>query len=349
MPKKTDSRSVEQVSILLSEGYTQEVIAEKLNITSRTVRNIKKELTEKNPELAQILSENNSKMRVRKSQEEFYDKIRREKEIFEDIEEGWTYHLTAEELVQKESSKWWSFIVYPESADKYWKERLKALNCELAISPLHDKDIWTHDSEEVIDEETGEVIEERGSRYKIGDPKKSHWHCIIKFEKTVKFEEANRLIRDITRGPYAQKCMSLKGAYEYFVHLNDPNKYQYEKSEIEKCNGFILEPTSADRAKLLNEIGKTVNEKEFVNIEEVRAYYEDQYEYISVIARNAYFIEKLTTVNFRKRYPDGRKQVNEIYFADEERALLEDVARGQIAMLDKIANETKAVLRKGVK
>jgi hypothetical protein len=38
------------------------------------------------------------------------------------------------------------------------------------VGVLHDKDIYTHDSPEVIDEETGKILEEKGSRYKSGDP-----------------------------------------------------------------------------------------------------------------------------------------------------------------------------------
>lgn len=298
----------EEIKRLLLDGATLEETAEATGVSRRTVAGIKKELTETSPELAQQLNENKYNRNILKSEAKFLDKIKKEQILFEDIEEGWTYHLTAEELRHRESSKWWSFIVYPESAGKDWKERLRLLGCELAISPLHDKDLWTHDSPEIIDEETGEIIEEKGSKYKCGERKKAHWHCIIKFEKTIKYKEANRIVRTITNGPYLQKCMSLKGQYEYFTHMNNPEKYQYEKDEIERYNGFIIEATQTDRIIMIDEIGRVIAEKGFLDLGEVRKHYEGQYEYINVIALKGYYFEKLTQVNFRKQFPEGRTQ-----------------------------------------
>lgn len=308
MPKKTNDNQKEEIKGLLLDGATLEEVAEATGVSRRTVASIKKELTETSPELAQTLNENKYNRYIQKSEEKYLAKIEKEQELFEDIEEGWVYHLTAEEIRHRESSKWWSFIVYPESAEKNWKEKLQLLGCELAISPLHDKDLWTHDSPEIVDEETGEIIEEKGSRYKCGEKKKSHWHCIIKFEKTIKYKEANKIVRAITNGPYLQKCMSLKGQYEYFTHMNNPEKYQYEKSEIERYNGFIIEATQTDRIIMIDEIGRVIAEKEFLDLGEVRKHYEGQYEYINVIALKGYYFEKLTQVNFRRKFPEGRTQ-----------------------------------------
>lgn len=307
----------QEIKRLLLDGATLEEIAEATGASRRTVARAKKELTENNPELAQTLNENKYNRYIQKREGDFLKKIEKEKALFEDIEEGWVYHLTAEEIRHKESSKWWSFIVYPESAEENWKEKLQLLGCELAISPLHDKDLWTHDSSEIVDEETGEIVEEKGSRYKCGEKKKPHWHCIIKFEKTIKYREANNIIRAITNGPYLQKCMSLKGQYEYFTHMNNPDKYQYEKSEIEKYNNFIIEPTQTDRIIMIDEIGRVIAEKGFTDLGAVRKHYEGQYEYINVISLKAYFFEKLTQVNFRRKFPEGRTQ--KVRLVTEER------------------------------
>ena len=318
MPKKTNDNQKEEIKGLLLDGATLEEVAEATGVSRRTVASIKKELIEIIPELAQTLNENKYNRYIQKSEAKYLAKIEKEQELFEDIEEGWVYHLTAEEIRHKESSKWWSFIVYPESAVKNWKEKLRLLGCELAISPLHDKDFWTHDSPEIVDEETGEVIEEKGSRYKCGDRKKAHWHCIIKFEKTIKYKEANEIVRAITNGPYLQKCMSLKGQYEYFTHMNNPEKYQYDKSEIERYNGFIIEATQTDRIIMIDEIGRVIEEKGFLDLGEVRKHYEGQYEYINVIALKGYYFEKLTQVNFRRKFPEGRTQKVRIVTEEEK-------------------------------
>lgn len=298
----------EDIKRLLLDGATLEETAEATGVSRKTVVRLKKELIETNPELAQQINENKYNRNIVKSEAKYLDKIAKEKILFEDVEEGWTYHLTAEELRHKASSKWWSFIVYPESANEDWKARLQLLGCELAISPLHDKDLWTHDSPAIYDEETGEILEDKGSRYKCGERKKAHWHCIIKFSKTVNYNEANRVIRAITNGPYLQKCWSLKGQYEYFTHMNNLDKYQYEKDEIERYNGFIIEATQTDRIIMIDEIGRVIAEEGFTDLGELRKYYEGQYEYINVIALKGYYFEKLTQINYRKRYPEGRIQ-----------------------------------------
>lgn len=305
MPKKIPR---DQIIAMLLDGYSGEEIADELSVSRKTISKIKKELIEKNPELAQTFVENKYNTFIRKSEEKFLDKIKAEQHLFEDTEEGWIYHLTAEDLKQKTGGAWWTFIVYPESAPKDWKERLRLLHCEVAISPLHDKDVWEHDSPAVIDEETGEVIEEAGSKYKSGSRKKSHYHGIIKFTKSMKYKEVNELIRDITHGPYLQKCLSLKGAYEYFIHLNHPHKYQYEKSEIERYNAFVIETTNSDRIVLVDEIGKVIREQNLMDLEAIRNFYEGQYEYINVIALKSYYFEKLTQANFRRQFPEGRIQ-----------------------------------------
>lgn len=293
---------------LLLDGVEGTEIAEKMAVSRKTVCRIKKELAEKDPNTAQTIVENKSNIKIRKMEEKYLDRVGKEKDLFEDPAEGWIFNMTAEELRHKQNGKWWVFIVYPESADPAWKDKLRATGCEIAISPLHDKDVWGHDSPEVVDEETGEILEKAGSRYKAGDRKKAHYHVILKTDRVISYAEVNKWIRPITNGPYLQKCMSLKGQFEYFIHLNNPEKYQYEKDEIEKYNNFVIEPTQADRMIMVDEIGRTIAEESFVDLGEVRAYYNGQYEYINVLALKAFYFEKLTQVNFRKKYPEGRTQ-----------------------------------------
>ncbi len=289
----------EQVADLLKEGYTMDEIAKALSINEKTVRRIKKALTTADSGLEQLLTENKYNRKFQKSQEKYLCKIKAEEALFEDLEEGWTYHMTAQEMREKEGGRWWSFIVYPESAPKDWKELVSNLHCEWSHSPLHDKDLWTHDK---IDEETGVIY------YKSGQRKKAHWHCIIKFDKSMSYMAVNELIRPMTNGPYLQKCYSLKGAFEYFVHLNNPEKYQYEKDEICRFNGFAIETTRTDRIKMLDEIGSVISAKGYIDLENVRKHYEGQYEYIDIISTRAFYIEKLTQVNFHKSFPEGRTQ-----------------------------------------
>ena len=55
------------------------------------------------------------------------------------------------------------------------------------------------------------------------------------------------------------------------------------------------------------------------NVEVGRKHYEGQYEYINVIALKGYYFEKLTQVNFRRRFPEGRTQKVRIVNEEEEK------------------------------
>ncbi len=108
----------------------------------------------------------------------------------------------------------WGGVVYPESAPDDWKEILKLKGISFAVSPLHDKDV----------NPTGEL-------------KKAHYHIILSFtgpttDKTVK------QIMDELNQPLPIPLESVRGYYRYFTHQDNPEKYQYDKREIELYNGF---------------------------------------------------------------------------------------------------------------
>lgn len=243
-----------------------------------------------------------------KREEVLAKKILAQVALYEDTEEGWSYHLTAHDDRIGQQGLWWSFVVYPESAPDNWLERLKATGMQIAISPLHDKDSWNHDSPEMVNAETGEIIE-KGARYKIGDRKKAHWHCIAKTDKKTSWREMNALLQNITHCPYIQKCRSLKGAFEYFLHLNSPEKYQgYFKDEIMKLNGFAIEPTKYEQGILYDEIVTTIIEQAFTKWTEVCIWYHGQPEYMLLLSSRPAIITEVLKDNWRRENPDGRVQ-----------------------------------------
>lgn len=108
----------------------------------------------------------------------------------------------------------WGGVVYPESAPADWQDILSQKGITWACSPLHDKDVNP-----------------------TGEPKKEHYHIVMCFpgpttDKTVKdiMEELNQPI------PIALE--SVRGYYRYFTHKDNPEKYQYDESEIRLFNGF---------------------------------------------------------------------------------------------------------------
>lgn len=108
----------------------------------------------------------------------------------------------------------WGAVIYPESAPEDWKEILKLKGLSFAVSPLHDKDI--NPTEEV---------------------KKPHYHIILCFTGPVTDKTVNDILKELNQ-PIAIPLESVRGYYRYFTHQDNPEKYQYNSSEIELYNGF---------------------------------------------------------------------------------------------------------------
>ena len=106
----------------------------------------------------------------------------------------------------------WTFLVYPDSAPADWINLLKNLHVPFIISPLHDKD--------VKDETTGEL-------------KKPHYHCIVRFRSKKSFSQIKEAICDKINSPIPQPVVDFPMMVRYLVHLDDPDKYQYNIEDIQ--------------------------------------------------------------------------------------------------------------------
>ena len=234
----------------LLQGHSVKDIAEEVGVSDKTVAKYKKNTPTQPTASARsedTLNQLDYTTILTKKEEKLVKKIMKQVALYEDDEEGWSFHLTAHDDRIRQQGLWWSFIVYEDSVPDNYIERLKSTGMQVALSPWHDKDSWNHDSPPMTNAETGELIPQ-GARYKMGDRKKCHRHGIVKTDRKCSWREMNRLLQDILHCPYIQKCRSLKGAYEYFLHLNNPEKYQgYFKDEIIKMNGFVIEPTKFEQ------------------------------------------------------------------------------------------------------
>lgn len=101
-------------------------------------------------------------------------------------------------------------VVYPESAPENWIEILENEFVPAFISPLHDKD-----------------------KDPNGEDKKAHWHVMIMFDSVKTIEQAVEIF-DKIGGVGFNKINSIRGYARYLCHLDNPEKTQYDESEV-KC------------------------------------------------------------------------------------------------------------------
>lgn len=132
----------------------------------------------------------------------------------------------------------WMFIVYPESAPENWRCLLDDLHFQWVESPLHDKD---------IDEDVpgGCTL------------KKAHWHILCFFEGKKSYEQ----IRDITLFVNAappKPIVDARSMVRYLIHLDDPDKYQYNYADIKSHGGYDhsrhFQPSSEERYAIIGEM-----------------------------------------------------------------------------------------------
>lgn len=139
-------------------------------------------------------------------------------------------------------------VVYPESAPEDWKERLNELHVAALISPLHDKD--TNPS---------------------GEPKKPHYHVLVMFESPKDYESQIKPIFDQIGGVGREVINSLRGYARYLCHLDNPEKAQYDPTEVISMGGadyHAITNLPTDNRKMLADIMAFIQESEIYSFAE---------------------------------------------------------------------------------
>lgn len=139
----------------------------------------------------------------------------------------------------------WAFVIYPESLPENWKEIIVETGLPMAISPLHDKDINP-----------------------TGEEKKAHYHVICYYENATTFNNVKQNVTDKLNGTIPIKLESMRGMYRYHLHLDNPEKYQYDDRDRTFFNGFDIDfaskLTRTEINKLIREIHTFINNNNIV-------------------------------------------------------------------------------------
>lgn len=129
----------------------------------------------------------------------------------------------------------WAFVIYPESMPDNYFELLEKTGLPFAISPLHDKDLDP-----------------------TGKPKKPHYHVMCYYDNTTTKKNVKENVCDLVNGTIPIKLESMRGMYRYHLHLDNPDKYQYDDRDRTFINCFevskVSELTSTEVTKLIKEL-----------------------------------------------------------------------------------------------
>lgn len=142
-------------------------------------------------------------------------------------------------------------VIYPESAPENWREILAGYFVPAFVSPLHDKDVNA-----------------------TGDPKKAHHHVMVMFEGK-KSDEQVKTMFDSIGGVGLERVESLRGYARYLCHLDNPEKAQYNPSDVVSMNGSDYSYTIgivADKYKAVREMIAFCKANQIVSYAELLEY-----------------------------------------------------------------------------
>lgn len=198
--------------------------------------------------------------------------------------------------------KYWRFIVYPESAITDWREEIKLRGLQFAVSPLHEFDLD-------LRTETGEL-------------KKPHYHVVLAYPASTTYQNVKSLTVDTLHATIPLVCDNPKGAYDYFTHKHDPDKFQYNADYIEHYNGFDIAEISVlserDKAEMTVSIVNDIQSNDIKEYADLVDYYirVEDYQKLNVVSTHTIFYNRYIA---SRRHSSAKSDEEYIKEYDERR------------------------------
>lgn len=172
----------------------------------------------------------------------------------------------------KQKGRYWACVGYPESLPTNWLEILQETGLAVAISPLHDKDLNPDNT-----------------------PKKPHYHILFCYDGPTTYNNVKSLC-DRLNATIPIKIESPKGMYRYHIHLDNPDKYQYDDRNRIIMNG--LDPasfnslTSTEILKIKREIITLIEDNKIFEYRDLVKFFadNDMNDFFQVASSNTMFI-----------------------------------------------------------
>lgn len=163
----------------------------------------------------------------------------------------------------KEKSRYFTFLLYPESLPEDWEMKLESIGVPIAISPIHDKDL--------------SGVE--GQKYK-----KAHYHVIYVAKNPVTTDSVRKKVRQMLGSQSLSMVQivvqSMENIYLYLTHESKDaiakNKRVYDKKDIKLLNNFDIDRYITldveDKDDMLNDVCDLIDEHGLANIRELRRF-----------------------------------------------------------------------------
>lgn len=191
-------------------------------------------------------------------------------------------------MEKRKKGRIWAFVGYPESLPTDWFDILQQTGLQIAISPLHDHDL----------DPTGEL-------------KKAHYHFMVIYEGPTTYNHVLELTKSLNC-TIPIKLESARGMYRYHIHMDNPEKYQYDDRDRILINGFDLSScnqlTHAEVLKIKREVIDFINDngiKEYADLVKI-LHGSDFIQMLDVVTSNTIFFNTYLTSARNSAKSQGR-------------------------------------------
>lgn len=150
--------------------------------------------------------------------------------------------------MSKDKSRYFTFLLYPDSIPEDWEMKLESIGVPIAISPIHDKDL----------------SDMEGQKYK-----KAHYHVIYVAKNPVTADSVRKRMQRALGSRSVSMVQiviqSMENIYLYLTHESKDaiakKKHVYDKKDIKLLNNFDIDRYITldveDKDDMLNEVCDT--------------------------------------------------------------------------------------------
>ena len=204
--------------------------------------------------------------------------VHTKEELREKIEKAFMKNATTKDG----RSRAYAFLMYQESMADNWQDTIKATHVPVAVA-YHDKDTNPD-----------------------GEIKKPHYHVLMKFDTKKSVSQIVDIVTDLvadTGGvPSPESVGSVRGYARYLLHMDNPEKYQYDRdTALYLFNGFDFDATIArddDDYKTLCAIYDYIDANDVSYYSDLmRMLRKDEFEMFKVASKHTYAV-----VSYLKAY-----------------------------------------------
>ena len=163
----------------------------------------------------------------------------------------------------KDKSRYFTFLLYPESIPEDWKSKLELIGVPIAVSPLHHKDKSTVPGQ---------------------DFKKPHYHVVYVAKNPVTADSVRYKIKQLLGDRSIAKVQivirSMASMYSYLTHESkdaiEKKKHKYNKKNITLINNFDIDRYISldveDKDDMLNDVCDLIDDHNLANMRELRRF-----------------------------------------------------------------------------